>query len=193
MALKLITAPDSEPVSLAETKLHLRVDHDDEDALISELIKVAIEMVEDGTWRALMTQTWELRMDHWPSMPLEMPKPPLQSIVSIKYLDSYGVENTVASSVYDVDTFSEPGRLFFKSGESWPGENLSEHGAVRIQFKAGCLLATDVSYKLKAAILLLVGHFYENREQVIVSSGLNPVELPMGVYALMASEKVWKS
>lgn len=192
MALKLITAPVIEPVTLSEVKLHLRVDHDDEDALLTNLIKVARELVEDGTWRALLTQTWELRLDHWPRMPLEMPKPPLQSIVSIKYLDSDGMENTVASSVYDVDTYSEPGRLFFKKGQSWPSTTLYERGAVRIQFKSGWLAATNVPYKIKAAILLLVGHYYENREEVIISSGLTPVELPKGVNSLLASEKVWK-
>jgi uncharacterized phiE125 gp8 family phage protein len=192
MALKLITAPIIEPVTLAEAKLHLRVDHTDEDSLITNLIKVARELVEDATWRGLLTQTWELRLDNWPSMPLKMPKAPLQSIVSIKYMNDSGVESTVANSVYDADTYSEPGRIFFKKGQNWPSVTLYERGGVRIQFKAGWLTAAEVSYKIKAAMLLLIGHLYENREEVIISSGLTPVVLPAGVNALLASEKVWK-
>ena len=192
MALKVITAAVIEPVTLAEAKLHLRVDHDDEDTLITNLIKVARELVEDGTWRTLLTTTWELRLDDWPSMPLKMPKAPLQSITSIKYVNDAGVEATVASTVYDADTYSEPGRIFFKKDQAWPSVNLYERGAVRIQFKAGWLSAAEVPYKIKAAMLLLIGHLYENREEVIISSGLTPVVLPAGVNALLASEKVWK-
>ena len=192
MALKLITGPVIEPVTITEAKLHLRVDHSDEDTFITNLIKVAREWVEDATWRALLTQTWEMRLDTWPTLPLQMPKAPLQSIVSIKYMDEDGVESTVDSSVYDVDTYSEPGRIFFKKNQVWPSVNLYERGAVRIQFKAGWLAAVNVPYKLKAAMLLFIGHLYENREQIIIASGLTPVELPMGVYALVASEKVWK-
>ena len=192
MALKLITAPSTEPVSLAEVKLHLRVDHTDEDTLITNLIKVAREMAEDATWRALMTQTWEMRLDTWPGMPLKLPKAPLQSIASIKYLDENSIEGTVNTSIYDVDTFNEPGRIFFKKGQTWPSVNLYERGAVRIQFVCGWASAETVSYKIKAGMLLLIGHLYENREQVIIASGLTPVELPMGVHALFASEKVWK-
>lgn len=192
MAIKLITAPVLEPITLDEAKLHLRVDHDDEDTLITNLIKVARELAEDQTWRALLTQTWEMRLDNWPSMPLKMPKAPLQSITSIKYLDENGTENTVASTVYDVDTYSEPGMIFFKKGQTWPSTTLYERGGVRIQFKCGWLTAADVPYKIKAAMLLLIGHLYENREEVIISSGLTPVELPKGVNSLLASEKVWK-
>lgn len=192
MALKLITAAIIEPVTLAEAKLHLRVDHDDEDTLITNLIKVARELVEDATWRTLLTTTWELRLDNWPGMPLQMPKAPLQSIVSIKYMDEDGLETTVASTVYDADTYSEPGRLFFKKDQVWPSVNLYERGGVRIQFKAGWLAAANVPYKIKAAMQLLIGHLYENREEVIISSGLTPVVLPAGVNALLASEKVWK-
>lgn len=192
MALKLITAPTTEPVSITEAKLHLRVDHSDEDTLITNLIKVAREMAEDATWRALFTQTWELRLDDWPTLPLKLPKAPLQSIASIKYVNESGVEATVANTVYEADTYSEPGRLCFKKDQQWPSVTLYGQGGVRIQFVCGWASTAAIPYKIKAGMLLAIGHLYENREQVIITSGLTPVELPMGVQALWASEKVWK-
>lgn len=192
MAIKLITAPATEPVSSTEAKLHLRVDHSSDDTLIARTITAARIMVEKYTNRALITSTWELRLDNWPSMPLRLPKPPLQSIVSIKYVDKDGVEATVASTVYDVDIVSEPGRIFFKPDQSWPSVNLYPVGAVRIQFVAGYTDADAVPENIVSALMLGIGHLYENREQVIVASGLSPVDLPMGFYALLADEKVWK-
>src|SRR5665648_615442 len=190
MAIKLISAAATEPVSSVEAKLHLRVDHSSEDTLIASKITAARIMVENYTNRALITSTWELRLDNWPSMPLKLPKPPLQSIVSIKYIDVDGDEHTVASSVYDLDIASEPGRIFFKPNQSWPSANLYPFGAVRIQFVAGYASASVVPENIRSALLLGVGHLYENREQVIVASGLSPVNLPMGFYELLASEKV---
>jgi len=192
MNLSLITAAESEPVSLVEAKLHLRVDHSDEDALINRLIVAAREMAEDATWRALITSTWELRMDTFPQMPLRLPKAPLQSISSIKYVNEDGDESTVATTVYDVETQNEPGFIFFKPNQDWPSVTLYPYGGVRIQFVAGYADADAVPSKVKAAILLAVGHLYENREQVVVASGLAPVDLPMGFYALLGSEKVWR-
>lgn len=191
MAIKLVSAPAVEPVTLTEAKLHLRIDHTDEDTLIGSLITSARELIEEISGLVLITSTWELRLDSWAKMPLRMPHPPLQSIVSIKWLDELGAEHTVASSVYDIDTVRKPGLLFFKPNQSWPDGTLYPVGGVRIQFIAGYGLAVAVPSKIKAAILLFVGHLYENREQVVVASGLAPVDLPLGVWQLIASERQW--
>lgn len=192
MAIKLVTAATVEPISTAEAKLHLRIDHSTEDTLIAALIVAVREVVEDVTNRALISSTWELRLDSWPSMPLKLPKPPLVSITSIKYVDEAGVEHTVANTVYDLDIDSEPGRLFFKPNQSWPSDTLWPYGAVRIRYVAGWANAAAVPQKIKNAMLLGIGHLYENREQVVVASGLAPVDLPLGFFDLIASERIWK-
>jgi uncharacterized phiE125 gp8 family phage protein len=165
VALILVTPPASEPVSLNEMKLHLRVDHSDEDALIQALITAARQHAETVTRRQLVTATWELREDAFPpGLEWMLPLPPLRSVTSIKYLDENGVEHMFSSANYIVDTASEPGRIVLKSGSSWPGGPLYPANAVRVQFTAGYGDAADVPEPIRAAIKLLVGHLYEHRE-----------------------------
>lgn len=192
MSLKLITGPASEPVSLAEAKAQLRVDASDDDLLITSLVSAAREHVEMVTRRALFTQTWEVRFDAWPATPFRLPLAPLQSVASIKYLDEAGSEFTVATSVYGVDINSEPGRVYLKPNQNWPSAALYPYEAVRIQFVAGWSTTAAVPATIRAALLLAVGHLYENREQVIVASGLSAVNLPMGFYDLLAGWRVWE-
>lgn len=63
----LVTGPSEEPVSLAEAKLHLRVDDNADDALISALIVAARQHAENDTRRALVTQTWRQVWDQFPA------------------------------------------------------------------------------------------------------------------------------
>ena len=66
MALKLITAASTFPITLEDAKLHCRVDTAADDALINALITAATELAEQKTGRALMAQTWELTLDAFP-------------------------------------------------------------------------------------------------------------------------------
>lgn len=186
MTLKLVTGPTVEPVSLAEAKTHLRVDIDDDDAYISGLIAAAREYLEGATRRAFLTQTWRLSLDAWPWPPaqIELPLPPLQAVNSIKYRDSDGTQTTVDSGDYIVDTDSEPGRIVLDYGESWPSETLYPANPIQIEFEAGYGdAATDVPQYLRQAVLLLVGHWYENREPVVI--GTVHKELPLAVDSLI--------
>ena len=88
MKLKLITAPASESILLATAKTHLRVDGEEENALITDLIATARQLAEKETKRAFITQTWKMYLDRARSE-IRIPKPPLQSVESIKTLSSY--------------------------------------------------------------------------------------------------------
>lgn len=92
MKLKLKTAPTVEPVTLEEAKLHLRVDSGDDNTLITALILTARQLAERETKRAFVTQTWQMYLDQ-ASAVIEIPKPPLQSVESIKTIST--VESTV--------------------------------------------------------------------------------------------------
>jgi uncharacterized phiE125 gp8 family phage protein len=190
-ATKLITAPAAEPVTLAEAKTHLRVDHDAEDEEIESLITDARQDLEQGTWRALMTQTWELSLPGWPEDGrIELPYPPLQSVTWVKYTDDEGVTTTVDSSLYVVDTYAEPGVVMPKAGESWPSFSPAAANPIVVRYVAGYGDAEDVPSLLKRAMKLLIGHWYENREATVVAAGTVATELPLAVDSIVFKYQV---
>lgn len=183
MALKIYTAPVTEPISSVEINMHLRIDETIEDALIDNLITTAREVVEAISRRTLITQTWDLVMDSFPaSDELVIPNPPLQSVVSVTYIDQNNVSATFAASNYAVDTYSEPGRIKLVSGAAWPGSQLYTLNGVRVRFTAGFGDASAVPNRYKEAIMLLVAHWYANREQ---GSEKAIQDIPFGVNALL--------
>lgn len=163
MPLTLITAPESEPVTLAEAKAHMRVTHDDEDTLITALIAAAREACEQKLGRALITQTWEKVLDAFPENEIRLPWPPLISITSVKYIDTSGAQQTLAADVYTIDADSEPGWLLLADGETWP-ETLDVANAVRVRYSAGYGAAGAVPQSIKAWLLLKIAELYEHRE-----------------------------
>jgi len=159
-----------------------------DDALITGLIQAAREYAEGYQNRALCTQTWELVLDNWPcGDSVDIPKPPLQSITDIKYKDEDGTETTWAAANYIVDTDSFLGRVALAYGINWPNETLYPVGAIRIRFIAGYGLAADVPRTTKMALLLLIGHWYEQREGV---SEKTMQEVPFAVKALLDLNRV---
>ncbi len=189
-ALKLVTGPATEPITLTEAKLFLKQELGDDDALITALITAARQRAENYTSRAFIAQTWELSLDggplvssldwimenldefpmgrSWRSLPPEtffisVPRPPLLSIVSIKYYDSNDSEAIWSSTEYRADTHSEPGRVLLNSGKSWPS-GLRPFQSILVTFTAGYgATAADVPEEIKTAIMLTVAHWYENR------------------------------
>jgi uncharacterized phiE125 gp8 family phage protein len=187
----LITPPAVEPVSLDEAKLHLRVDGQEEDDLITGYLTAAREVCEDESRRAFITQTREAVLDCWPAAPwIALPRSPLQSVVSIKYTDSQGVEHTWPSSEYIVDTASSPGRVRLAYGKWWPWATLQPGTAIRVRYVAGYGDdAADVPQKYRQAIKLLVGHYYENREAVTAQVRFNLAPIPLGVRSLLMVDR----
>lgn len=184
------TAPTSEPLTTAEAKSHLRVSVSTDDALIDALVKAAREHVEETCSIALFTQTWQRRMDGWPvGNTIWLPRPPLQSVTSVKYYDADGTEYTLASSNYIVDTVSWPGRIVLKSSASWPGVTLQDANGILITYVSGWAATASIPQSIRQALLLLVGHWYENREAVL-TSGAAPLALKEGVDALLRSYRL---
>lgn len=174
-AIKLTTAPTVEPVTLAEAKRHANVVADDEDLLIAGLIQAARELVEQDTSRALITQTWTLvRHGFWASS-LELPRPPVQSVSHVKYYDSGGVLQTLSAIYYTVDTYREPAVVWLNEGYTWPNVDDREN-AVLVTYVAGYGTAAAVPQRAKQAILLLVGHWYRNREAVLIGVASKEIE-----------------
>lgn len=160
--LTLVTKPATEPVTLDEAKLHLRLDQDAEDTLVSGLIVAAREYVEMYTRRQLVTATWALSLDAWPGV-IRPPKPPLLGVTAITYLDQAEVEQTLDAGVYRVDTTLEPGRIVRAAGASWPAL-APVPGAIRVTYDAGYGAASAVPETFRQAILLTLSDLYERRE-----------------------------
>ena len=189
MGLRLTSPPAIEPVSLEEIKLHLRLDSGiTEDALLSSLITAARQYCEGFQRRAYITQTWQMWLDRFPAIDnIYLPWPPLQSVSSIKYYDTEGVESTLHDSNYYVDTNSQPGRLSLNYGKSWPTTALRPTNGVCVTFVCGYGdTAADVPVKVLYGMKLLIGHYYENREAVSQSQ-LYPA--PMSVDALLWQDR----
>lgn len=202
---RLISGPASEPVTLAEAKLHCRIDETADDSIVTALIIAARQAVEEATGRKLVTQTWRASLDAWPSRvtdqwwdgaregsisdltqasaAVELPFPPLQSVTSIKTFTDAGTETTYLASNYYVDTSSEPGRIVLRKSAMPPRPDRVANG-IEIEFVCGY---TTQRQALKQACLMLIGHWYENREAAADGA---PATVPMGYEALIAPYKV---
>lgn len=168
MALKLITAAATYPITLAEAKLHCRVDSADEDTLISALITASTEMAEHITGRALMTQTWELTLDAFPEA-FELTRVPVQSITSLKYYDDAGTQQTLSNTLYALDNADDHGFAYVVPvyAGSWPTSR-DQINAVSVRFVAGYADAASVPEGIKQWIKLTISTMFENRETVSI-------------------------
>ncbi len=189
MGIKVITPPSIEPVSLTDIKAHLNIGGSLDDTILTSYIKVAREWCEQYQNRAYITQTLELTLDRYPASIQDIPRPPLQSVSSIKYYDEDETEATFDSSRYMVDTSSFVGRIALLKNYTYPTTTLRTINGVVIQFVAGYgSLATDVPEMVRHAIKLLVGHLYENREDTVERTLEN---IPFGVKALLGMNRKW--
>lgn len=186
MALKLITAAEGEPLSLAQAKQHLRVTSDDESTLIQALIVTAREQAEAYTGRRFLTQTWDYFLDAFPCAVIVVPNPPLQSVTSLKYFDTAGVEQTLSASKYLVDSSSLSGRIAPAYGETWPCTR-EQLNAVTVRLVCGYGNAAKVPFSIAAAMLLTIGELYEHREETVPGS---VQALPRGVESLLSPYRV---
>lgn len=210
-----ISSPAVEPVTLDEAKAHLRLDITDDDATVTSLITAARICCETFQRQAYITQTHKLLFDYGASaygvqlvgggyynrniramglspfwlpvnaIPIELPRPPLQSIVSFQYVDnSTGSLLTLDPSIYNV-ALGTPGRIQPVYGQTWPIPR-PQIDAVQITFTAGYGdTAAAVPENVKAAMKLLIGHWYENREAAVI--GQTVEQLPMAVNALLSA------
>lgn len=194
MALWLVTAPASEPIPTAVAKLHLRVDHTTDDALIDTLCAAAREYVETGTGRKCITQTWDLKLNAFPCNDgsIWLAFPPVTSITSITYVDTNGVTQTLSSGLYTTDlppgTTAPYARIVPAYQQSWP-QTREVPNAVVVRYVCGFANAAAVPYSMMAAMKLLIGHWYVNREAGVV--GTIAQTLPDGLQTLIWQSKVW--
>lgn len=193
MALKLITAAAALPVSLADAKNHLKIDGNTEDAWVQGAIRAACEASEHETGRRWITQTWEVIYDAFPDSAIELGLSPAQSVVSVKYLDQAGQEQTVAPEAYvlDADHALGVGFVLPAAGYGWPATADSAN-AVRVRFTVGYGAdATTVPFAAQQWMLMHIGTAYKLRESVV--TGVSVAEVPNRYHdALLDSLRVYR-
>ena len=170
-SLSLVTAPASEPVTFADAAPHVRLDSgDDDETYFTALLTAARQAAENRTGRALMQQTWDVTFDAFPaSRLLALPYPPLQSVTYVKYVDSNGTEQTLASGNYTVRTGDEPGTVQLDYDQTWPTTR-PEEGAVRVRFVAGYADAATVPQLIRQQIMVTAATMYEHRDSTVAGT-----------------------
>ena len=182
----LLTPPSAEPWTVAEAKSFLRVEHDDDDAIVAALIAAARSHVEALTRRALLTQTWRFVLDAWPPdgrVALRMG--PLRSLIAARVFDHANNAGAIDVGSFVVDTaagiIASPCWALPLPGRPSAGIELD----VELGYGAG---ASDVPDALRHSIRMLVAHWYENRGLAALGAGV--AVLPAGVDALIAPYRV---
>ncbi len=160
MSVVLSTGPQREPVTLEDVKTHLRIETDDHDGALTQLITAGRQYVETMTGRALITQTWKFYADRF-RYEFRLPKPPLQSVTSVQYKDAADALQTLAASNYVVDTIDQPARLHQNATGTYP-DTSNNPNAVIVTFVAGYGdEPEDVPGALRRAILLHIEALFD--------------------------------
>jgi uncharacterized phiE125 gp8 family phage protein len=173
-----------EAVDLATAKAAQRIDADDEDALLGGFLRAAVRHVETRTGRNLTQQVELQRVDGFPicGKALRLYKGPVAEILTVKYDDPDGVEQTLASFRL---VEGATAKLLPAYGEQWPA-TAPGPGTVRVTTIAGHDPADRDLAELVQAAVLLFGHFNANREAVVAGNTAQALELPLGVEVLLA-------
>jgi len=159
------------------------------DPIVNSLITAARMAAENFTRRALVTQTWDWKLDGFPTS-FHVPLPPLISVTSLAYVDTAGATQTLTVTTdYLVDApvgpYADPGRVTLPFGRIWPIP-IQQVNSVTLRFVAGYGAASAVPEAIKSAIKLIVGHLYANRENVVITDrGSIVQEMPQGVESLL--------
>ena len=193
MITTLKTAPVLKPLTVEELKWHLYIVGDTTwDSHLETLIDAATAWVEQYMCRKLITQTWYAYYDSFPNGDMYIPFGNLSSVTAIKYTDIDDAELTLSSANYYVDTKSVPGRIVLKDGEVWPTTTLRPYNPVEVEFITGYgATYASVPADIKHAMKLLIGHWHENRESVIVSS-MTVQNVENTVNSLLYRHRVWR-
>jgi len=186
MSAVLLTAPAAEPLSLADAKAFLRVEHDDDDIIIASLVASARNHVEALTRCGLITQTWRLALDRWPDNGRVAPKlGPLRALIAARVFNEANVPSSLDAASFVVD---RAGGVIAAPCWSLPVPGRSTAG-IELDIEIGFGdAASDVPPALLNAIRMLVVHWYENRS--LVAIGQTVAMMPASVNAMINSYRV---
>jgi uncharacterized phiE125 gp8 family phage protein len=179
MGLKVIVPVSSEPVSLAEVKAWVRKLPADEDTLIAGCARAAREAAEGITGRAIGRQRLRLTLDAFEDA-IELRRPPFVSMVSLKYLDLDGVEQTFNPASIYVDDGAEGWTWLVPAyGIEWP-DTQEVISAVRVEYEAG-YDSTTIPESLRRWICAFAADLFDNRSGINVGNIVTPMSFMPGL------------
>lgn len=177
-----VAAPATEPVTLVQAKAHLRVDHSDDDTVITSMIKAARAHIEAACAVRFAARTGiTMKCDDFADL-ARLPEAPVTSITSITYLDTDGASQTLASTVYELRADGIEAGIVLKPNQSWPG--IQSGSRITVTAAIGYATAPE---EVSHAILMLIGDLYENRNATVV--GESAMELPFAINALICNHR----
>jgi len=185
-----LTFPSAENslIKLQDVKDHLRIKDGTEDTLIQAYLNTAIFHYEDFTGRIVNVSEFKCTLDSFPSNGklVELMRYPVKAIQEIKFVDADGADQVLVLEDCRID-YSEPLRLAPALNKSWPVV-APVLGAITIKFECGYADVASLRPSARQAILMMVGHFYNNRESVVVGRVTN--EVPHSARMLMENDKI---
>lgn len=190
MKIKIVTPPASETLTLSKANSYLKIDSDctSDDDFVTYLIQTAREFCEKIQNKSYLTQTLDLALDKWPYKDyIELPRPPIQSVTSIKYYDINDVEYTFSSDNYDFDDYSYVPKVVLKYNTYFPSTTLRPTNSIIVRYVAGYTSSDNVPATVIQAMYLLIGYWYENREAGALKV---PKEIEFSVRALLGLDRV---
>ena len=165
MTITVVTPPASEPITLAEAKLFLRVDHSAEDDLIATLIGAAREAVEAGCGRVLITRRVRESLDIWRRDAIGgavLGLGPVVDVIAVRLLADNGSQSVIDPARYRLEGNRDRPRLVFASGVP---ATLRDIGGIEIEYDVGFAEdAADVPVALRVATMQIVTALYEARQ-----------------------------
>jgi uncharacterized phiE125 gp8 family phage protein len=185
-AVTVKTSPEVSVVSLAEFKEFAKIDSTSEDTTLELFIASATQAVEDFLKKALIERTLILSLDWWPDLgTLQLPYPPLVSVVEVRTLDEDNVKTVYTSTSYFVRTNPILGEIVIKIGVTPPINTTRYNGGYEVEYVAGYGKdPTDVPAAIRHGIMLLATHLYESRIP-IAESGYAITNLVPGLKDLL--------
>jgi uncharacterized phiE125 gp8 family phage protein len=181
MLLRRTSAAATSPVALAQAKAHCRLDDTAEDSLVNGYISAATDAIGEMSGRVMGEETWAASYAAI-SGDLVLPKSPIRAVSSITYFDTENVQRSAEITDFYLFLGEDYATLRPKPGKNWPSTSIRED-AITITFTAGYTVAPPA---LVSAILLMIGHLYENR----AATGDDVAEIPLGVDALVSFHRI---
>jgi uncharacterized phiE125 gp8 family phage protein len=168
-----LTEPATEPLSYSDVKAYLRLNDDSEQAFVTSLITVARQIVEGQIWRPLISQTWAMQFDYSEigTNIYNINKAPLLSVTDVKYYDEDDTLQTLAASQYEVDIYGSPARFRLINLPKLK----DRMNALQLNFTCGYTNAAAVPSPIKQAMYLIIGHLYENRQDVVTGTQVHQI------------------